>query len=84
MKAERKAVKEWLRTMDRGEYERMLRDALFTELYPVRQKSGHNLYATQIRTRRNYVLHVAADSSTFTLVHGCLNNCNCGAVASLS
>lgn len=31
MKAERKAVKEWLRTMDRGEYERMLRDALFTE-----------------------------------------------------
>lgn len=31
MKAERKAVKEWLRTMDHGEYERMLRDALFTE-----------------------------------------------------
>ena len=31
MKAERKAVKEWLRTMDRSEYERMLRDALFTE-----------------------------------------------------
>lgn len=29
MKAERKAVKEWLRTMDRSEYERMLRDALF-------------------------------------------------------
>lgn len=55
-----------------------------TTLYPVRQKSGHNLYATQIRTRRNYVLHVAADSSTFTLIHGCLNNCNCGAVASLS
>lgn len=48
------------------------------------QKYGHNLYATQIRTRRNYVLHVAAGSSTFTLVHGCLNNCNCGAVASLS
>lgn len=40
--------------------------------------------APQIRTRRNYVLHVAADSSTFTLIHGCLNNCNCGAIASLS
>ncbi len=31
MKAERKAFKECLRTMDRDEYERMLRDALFTE-----------------------------------------------------
>ncbi len=31
MKAERKAVKEWLRTMDRSEYDQMLRDALFTE-----------------------------------------------------
>nr|DAL98634.1 MAG TPA: hypothetical protein [Caudoviricetes sp.] len=31
MKAERKAVKEWLRTMDRSEYDRMLRDSLFTE-----------------------------------------------------
>ena len=31
MKAERKAVKEWLRTMDRGEYDQMLHDALFTE-----------------------------------------------------
>ena len=55
-----------------------------TTLYPVRQKSGHNLYATQIRTRRNYMLHVAADAGAFTLIHGCLNNCNCGAVASLS
>lgn len=32
MKAERKAVKEWLRTMDRDEYERMLRDALRASL----------------------------------------------------
>lgn len=55
-----------------------------TTLYPVRQKFGHNLYATQIKTRRNYMLHVAADSSTFVLIHGFLNNCNCGAVASLS
>ena len=55
-----------------------------TTLYPVRQKSGHNLYATQIRTRRNYILHVAADAGAFTQIHGCLNNCNCGAVGSLS
>lgn len=52
-------------------------------LYPLRQKSGHNIYATQLRTRRNYLIHTAADTATFTLIHGILNNCNCGAVASL-
>lgn len=52
-------------------------------LYSVRQKSGHNVYATQIRTRRNYVLHVAADTGEFTFIRGILNNCNCGIVPAL-
>lgn len=54
-----------------------------TTLYPMRQKSGHNVYATQLRTRRNYLIHTAADTATFTLIHGFLNNCNCGIVPSL-
>ena len=52
-------------------------------LYPVRQKSGHSIYANQLKTRRNYVLHVAADTGTFTLIRGILNTCNCGTTAAL-
>lgn len=54
-----------------------------TTLYPLRQKSGHNVYATQLKTRRNYVVHVAADSGEFVAIRGWFNNCNCGTVTSL-
>lgn len=54
-----------------------------TTLYPLRQKAGHNVYANQLRARRNYVIHTAADTATFTLLHGILSTCNCGVVESL-
>ena len=54
-----------------------------TTLYSFRQKSGHNVYATQLKTRRNYVVHVAADSGEFVAIRGWFNNCNCGTVTSL-
>lgn len=52
-------------------------------LYPLRQKAGHNVYANQLKARRNYMVHTAADTATFTLLHGILNTCNCGTVESL-
>lgn len=51
--------------------------------YPVLRKCGHHLYANQIRTRRNYILKVAADTSSFVLICGYICAYNCGAVASL-
>ncbi|WP_455652086.1 hypothetical protein [Phascolarctobacterium sp.] len=52
-------------------------------LYAVNRRCGHRLYANQVRTRRNYVLKVAADTETFVLVNGCITNGNCGIVAAL-
>lgn len=54
-----------------------------TTLYPFRQKAGHNVYANQLKARRNYMVHTAADTASFTLLHGVLNTCNCGAVEGL-
>lgn len=51
--------------------------------YPILRRCGHHLYANQIRTRRNYVLKVAADTGAFVLVGGYICTCNCGTVASL-
>lgn len=52
-------------------------------LYPLRQKCGHNVYANQLKTRRNYLIHTAADSATFTVLRGYFNALNAGTVASL-
>lgn len=52
-------------------------------LYAVVRKCGHFLYANQVRTRRNYVLVVAADAQRFTLVGGCVCAQNCGTIASI-
>ena len=38
--------------------------------YPILRRCGHHLYANQIRTRRNYVLKVAADTGSFIFVGG--------------
>lgn len=51
--------------------------------HPILRRCGHHLYANQIRTRRNYVLKVAADTGSFILVGGYICTCNCGTVASL-
>lgn len=51
--------------------------------YPILRRCGHHLYANQIRTRRNYVLKVAADTGSFIFVGGYICTCNCGTVASL-
>ena len=36
-----------------------------TNLYPLRTKCGHNIYADQIKTRTLYCTRVATDSTTF-------------------
>lgn len=52
-------------------------------LYAVVRNCGHNLYANQLRTRRNYRLKVAADVQRFVLICGELKCGNCGTVASI-
>lgn len=54
-----------------------------TTLYHVIRKCGHYLYANQVKTRRNYVLLVAADSGQFVLTKGFICIPNCGAVTGL-
>lgn len=49
-----------------------------TTLYHVIRECGHYLYANQVRTRRNYVLLVAADSEQFVLTNGFICAANCG------
>lgn len=52
-------------------------------LYAVVRRCGHNLYANQVRTRRNYRLKVAADVQRFVLVCGELKCSNCGTIATI-
>lgn len=52
-------------------------------LYAVVRKCGHNLYANQLRTRRNYSLKVAADVQRFVLMCGEVKCSNCGTIATI-
>lgn len=53
-------------------------------LYPIVRRCGHNVYANQVRTRRNYCLLTAADTATFVLLNDdALCGFNNGAVATL-
>lgn len=54
-----------------------------TTLYNIVRPCGHNLYANQVRTRRNYRLKVAADVQRFVLTCGELRCCNCGTQATI-
>lgn len=54
-----------------------------TTQYPLVRKCGHNVYATQLRTRRRYTILTAADTARFVLCAGQLCGQNCGAVTSL-
>ncbi|MBQ8809510.1 MAG: hypothetical protein IJZ69_04175 [Bacteroidales bacterium] len=51
--------------------------------YSVVRKSGHNVYANQLKPRRVYLLKVAADTARFVLWDGLLCAENCGAVVSI-
>ena len=55
-----------------------------TTLYHVVRRCGHYLYANQVKTRRNYVFLVAADSGLFMLTNGFVFVPNCGTVTGLS
>lgn len=52
-------------------------------LYAVVRKCGHNLYANQLHTRRNYRLKVAADVQRFVLLCGEIKCSNCGTIATI-
>lgn len=52
-------------------------------LYAVVRQCGHNLYANQLRTRRNYRLKVVADVQRFVLTCGELKCGNCGTIATI-
>lgn len=54
-----------------------------TTLYHIIRECGHYLYANQVKTRRNYVLLVAADSQQFVLINGFICNANRGTVTGL-
>lgn len=52
-------------------------------LYPVVRQCGHNLYANQVRTRRNYRMLVAADTQRFVITGGFICGENCGPIAAI-
>ena len=54
-----------------------------TTLYPIVRKCGHYLYANQVRTRRNYLLLVAADTQRFVLINGLICASNCGTITTI-
>lgn len=51
--------------------------------YPVIRYNGHFLYASQVRTRRNYLIQTAADTGAFMLINGWVCGDNNGSVPTI-